>query len=137
MKNKILKIYTLVLMFPLLFISLSPLLVGASFFEEKTGLKVTADKTGHLEQKIFSGDDSLEIGIATVINVILSFVGVVFMVLIIYGGILWMTAGGNDQQIEKAKKIFLESIIGLVVVLLAYAISIFIFSVFINKTLLD
>jgi len=53
----------------------------------------------------------------------LSFLGVIFVVLIVYGGILWMTAMGNDQQVDKAKKIITESIIGLVIVVLAYSIS--------------
>ncbi|PKM91171.1 hypothetical protein CVU82_03930 [Candidatus Falkowbacteria bacterium HGW-Falkowbacteria-1] len=61
--------------------------------------------------------------IGLIIGSILSFIGVLFMVLIIYGGLLWMTARGNEQQTEKAKSLIIQAIIGLVIVLSAYAIT--------------
>jgi len=51
-----------------------------------------------------------------------------------YGGFLWMTAAGNEQQIEKAKKILTSSVVGLVIVILAYALSLFIINVIISAT---
>ena len=109
----------------------------AGFFEESTGLKSTAEGTGHTKQKIFNSAGSLEMGAGAIIQAILSFVGIIFMVIFIYSGILWMTAGGNDQRIEKAKKIMVESIIGLLIVLLAYAITMFIVGSFAGENLLD
>ncbi len=61
-----------------------------------------------------------------IISVVLSFVGVLFLILMIYAGILWMTAGGNDQQISKAKSLMINAIIGIVVVFSAYALTSFI-----------
>lgn len=61
-----------------------------------------------------------------IIRIILSFLGVIFLLLIIYGGFLWMTAQGNDTQVDKAKKIIINSTIGITIVLLAYAITWFI-----------
>ena len=52
----------------------------------------------------------------------LSFLGIAFFILIIYAGWLWMTAGGNEERLGKAKKILQEAVIGLVIVLAAYAI---------------
>jgi hypothetical protein len=72
--------------------------------------------------------------IGDIIKYTLGFLGTVFLVLIIYGGFLWMTAGGNEQQIEKAKKILSNSVIGLLVVILAYGLSIFIINVIISAT---
>lgn len=60
------------------------------------------------------------------VGAILSFIGVIFMVLIIYGGILWMTAMGNDQKVDKAKNLIVQSIIGLIIILSAYTITSFI-----------
>ena len=57
-----------------------------------------------------------------VIQYILMFVGVVAVVIVLYGGFLWMTARGNDEQVNKAKKVLINGLIGLVVVLLSYAI---------------
>lgn len=61
--------------------------------------------------------------ITSIIGTILSFVGVAFLILMIYGGILWMTSQGNDTQIKKAKGILINGIIGLIIVVLAYAIT--------------
>ncbi len=101
-------------------------------FKASTGLDSTADKTGHKTQALFGESGSLEAGIGTIIGAILSLVGVLFMVLLVYGGILWMTAGGNDEQVARARKIIIQSVIGLIVVMLAYAVSVFLISVFIN-----
>lgn len=71
---------------------------------------------------------SLEERVATVIKIILSFVGVIFLILIIYSGIRWMTAGGNDQTLDKAKETLRQAIMGLILIIGAYAISIFVFN---------
>lgn len=79
-----------------------------------------------------SGGDALrsvsdpEDKITSIIGTILSFVGVAFLILMIYGGILWMTSRGNATQIDKAKGILINGIIGLVIVIFAYAITAYI-----------
>lgn len=106
-------------------------------FGSQTGLDVTANKTGHTQQKYFNSADSLNSGIGQIISIILSLLGVIFLILLIFGGIQWMIAGGNDEQVKKAKNIIIRSIIGLIIVLLAYIISIFIITAFSNNNLLD
>ena len=69
------------------------------------------------------------------ISFVLSFVGVIFLVLMIYGGFIWMTAKGNEGEVEKAKKIITQSIIGLIIVFGAYAISYFIINYFSGQSL--
>ncbi len=64
--------------------------------------------------------------LGSVIGVVLSFVGVLFLILMIYGGLLWMTARGNEQQITKAKDLIIAAIIGIVIVMSAYAITAFV-----------
>lgn len=64
--------------------------------------------------------------IGQIIGLVLSFIGVAFLILMIYAGITWMTAQGNDQTISKAKDLIVSSIIGLIIVLAAYAITSFI-----------
>jgi hypothetical protein len=46
----------------------------------------------------------------------------------IYGGYLWMLDRGNEKQVEKAKNLIQAAIIGLAIVVAAYAISIFVVS---------
>jgi hypothetical protein len=72
---------------------------------------------------------------ATVINIIqwvLGILALVAVVMVIWGGITWMTAGGNEERIDKAKKIISAAVIGLVIVLLAWAIVIFVARTFAN-----
>lgn len=101
-----------------------------SFFESSTGLKTAGEKTGHTQQSFFNSADSLEGGIANIIMMLLSLVGIIFFVLLVYGGVFWMTARGNETQATKAKNIVINSVTGLAVILLAYAISVFIINVF-------
>ena len=63
---------------------------------------------------------------AIFIKALLSFLGVIFIILIIYSGIIWMTSSGNEEQITKAKKIITGAIIGFVICLGAYTITVFV-----------
>ncbi|MFA5937371.1 MAG: hypothetical protein WC822_05875 [Candidatus Paceibacterota bacterium] len=71
-----------------------------------------------------SGDVRFVAG--SVISIILGTVGTIFFILMVYAGYLWMTARGNDEQVGKAKKIITAAMIGIVVVVGAYAITNFI-----------
>lgn len=61
-----------------------------------------------------------------IIGIVLSFIGVFFFILVIIGGIQWMTAGGSEEKVGKAKTLITNALIGLVIVLSAYAITNFI-----------
>lgn len=56
----------------------------------------------------------------------LSLVGVVFFVLVVYGGILWMTARGNEDQVKRGRNTIIAASIGVVIVLASYAITNFV-----------
>ncbi|MBT4350326.1 MAG: hypothetical protein HN726_04245 [Candidatus Magasanikbacteria bacterium] len=73
---------------------------------------------------------SLDVIVGGYIRVALSLVGILFLALMVYAGYLWMTARGEDAQIDKAKKIISSSVIGLLVVASAYAITFFVTSQF-------
>jgi len=64
--------------------------------------------------------------IGKIVGIGLSFIGVIFLILIIYAGVMWMTAAGNEAQVTKAKDIIIAATIGLVIVLSAYAITRFV-----------
>lgn len=66
----------------------------------------------------------------TIINGALSLVGLIFLLLMVYAGFLWMTARGDEGQVEKAQNIVRTSMIGIVLVVSAYAITVFITSRF-------
>lgn len=66
--------------------------------------------------------------IGNVIKVVLGVIGTVALVMFVYGGISWMTAGGNPEQVNKAKNTLIWATLGLVLIFLSYAIVYFIIS---------
>lgn len=80
------------------------------------------------EESGFAAADktTLAQNIGQVIKTVLSLTGVIFLALTVYAGILWMTAGGNETQAEKAQGIIKMAVIGLVIVLAAYSITYFV-----------
>ncbi|PIR74118.1 MAG: hypothetical protein COU35_04135 [Candidatus Magasanikbacteria bacterium CG10_big_fil_rev_8_21_14_0_10_47_10] len=72
--------------------------------------------------------------IGDVIRVALSFVGVLFLVLMVYAGFLWMNARGEESQIQKAQDIIRAAIIGLIITVGAYSITQFIVPKILERT---
>ncbi len=68
------------------------------------------------------GQSSFRQLLLTVIGFFLGFLGLLAVIMIIYAGVLYVTAAGAEDQTGKAKKIILYSIVGLLVVMLSWAI---------------
>lgn len=68
----------------------------------------------------------IRIIIANIIRAALGLIGIILVGLLLYAGYLWMTAGGNDEQILQAKSIIRNAVIGLAIILSAYTIVAFI-----------
>lgn len=64
---------------------------------------------------------------AQIINVLLQLLGLVSLLLIFYGGFIWMLARGNEDEVKKAKDIIIGTTIGLLVILSSYSFMRFIF----------
>ena len=75
--------------------------------------------------------------IGFIITSVLSLMGVVFLIMAIYAGYTWMMARGNEEMVEKAKNTLTNAIIGIVIVMAAYAISYFVLSQISTKALRD
>lgn len=65
----------------------------------------------------------VDVKIGEIIGYALSFVGLIFLLLIIYGGFMWMTAGGDSAKVEKAIHLFTQASIGLAIISAAYLIT--------------
>ena len=65
---------------------------------------------------------------ARIIQFLLSFLGIISLVLIIYAGFVWMTSGGDSDKITQAKRILKNAVIGLFIILSSWAITTFIIS---------
>ncbi len=69
------------------------------------------------------GSTDLKTTIGTLISTFLGVLGIIFLILVIYAGFTWMTAAGDEKKIASAKNILVSAVVGLVVILSAYAIS--------------
>ena len=72
------------------------------------------------------GTKSLPETVADIINVAMGLLGMVVVILILAGGFVWMTAGGDEKKITTAKGLIFGGIIGLAIILSAYAIAQFV-----------
>ncbi len=63
-----------------------------------------------------------------IINVILTFLGIIALVVVLFGGFKWMTSGGNQEQVAGAKKILISGLIGLIIIILSWGITSYIVS---------
>lgn len=70
--------------------------------------------------------------IANVIEYALGLVGVLALAMIVYGGFLYVTAAGDEKQITKGKTVLIYSIIGIIVIGVAYSLVSFILGAFIG-----
>ena len=61
--------------------------------------------------------------IANIINIALGFLGVIAVGIILFGGFKWMTATGNEDKVEEAKKVLSAGVIGLLIVLSSWALA--------------
>jgi len=87
---------------------------------EETKTKVTAFNTQNIDAKNF-----LSTKAGQIIGVVLSFIDVLFLILMIFAGLTWMTAQGNEQKISKAKTLIVDAIISIIIVLAAYDFTLF------------
>lgn len=69
------------------------------------------------------GTKTIEEIVGLIIQSALALIGVIFLVLIVYAGILWMTAQGEDKKISTARGYIFHSILGLIIVMAAYALT--------------
>ncbi|MBT3690116.1 hypothetical protein HOE31_01885 [bacterium] len=74
------------------------------------------------------GTTDIRLVIINIIRVALGFLGILAVIIILYGGYVWMTSAGNDENVNKAKRILVNGVIGLVIILSSYAIVTFVFN---------
>ncbi len=76
----------------------------------------------------------IRITVAKIIRTAMGLLGIVAVVIILIGGFTWMTAGGNEEKVGEAKKWIFSGIIGLAIILSAFAIASFVISSLIGAT---
>lgn len=75
-----------------------------------------------------SQEDPRDIAV-DIVKYLMTFLGIIAVVVILIGGFKWMTAAGNEDQVSQAKKMIIAGAIGLVVILSAFAIVTFVINI--------
>jgi len=89
------------------------------------GLNAAANKAYGRKPDTLQNDPVTIVGV--IVGIVLSALGIIFLIQIVIAGISWMVAQGNDEKITKAKQNLVHSIIGLLIVLGAYTIVNYVF----------
>lgn len=71
---------------------------------------------------------SPQIVVARIIRAALGLLGTLLVIYMVYGGMMWMTSNGESSKVDKAKGILRQAIVGMIIVISAYAISSFVVS---------
>lgn len=116
-----------------LVVSLSLAPVSAAYAQTPQGsgtgfgkvLQNGLDKAAPVELK---GNTEPSVIVGNVLSAALGLLGVVLFGYLLYGGYLWMTAGGDDGQVKSAKSVIRNAVIGLIIIVLAYTIASFVIS---------
>jgi hypothetical protein len=71
---------------------------------------------------------------ARLINVALGFLGIIAVIIVLIGGFKYMLSGGNEEKTSEARKLMISGLIGLAIILSAWAITTFVLSRLIEAT---
>ena len=110
----------------------SAVFIAPAFAENVPGSGTPSDKPStdfgiaKIEENIPLGTNEFIPTVTKLINVLLSLLGIVAVVIILVAGFKWMTAGGNDDKVSEARKMLFAGVIGLAIILSAWAIAKFV-----------
>jgi hypothetical protein len=68
------------------------------------------------------GETTLRGLILTIVNYFLGFLGLLAVIMVIYGGVTYVSSAGNEEAVGKAKKIIMYALIGIVIILLSFVL---------------
>ncbi|HBI97111.1 MAG: hypothetical protein US83_C0007G0010 [Candidatus Falkowbacteria bacterium GW2011_GWC2_38_22] len=68
------------------------------------------------------GDKDVRVFIVEVVRYFITFLGIIAVAMVMYAGFLWMTSGGDPEKVNKAKSALINSVIGLIIIISAFAI---------------
>lgn len=121
-KSRIIKIF-----FILVFCFFAINTVSADIWEQQEEMMVGVDKVGGAFGEVDEPDD-VRNKFVVIMKIVISFLALIFTLVIMWGGYTWMTSQGNQDKASEAKKWLTRGVIGVVVVLSALLIVTFVFN---------
>lgn len=113
--------------------------MGSTILAQTTAAQTTQPVTFGLSYGASTGlgQQDVRTTISRIINVALSLLGIIALIIILAGGFQWMTAGGNEEKVTGARKMIFSGIIGLAIILSAFAIATFVLQQLANATVVN
>lgn len=87
-----------------------------------------------IQSSIKLGSGDIRSTAARIINIALGFLGIIAVVIVLLGGFKYMVAGGSEEKTSEARKLIVSGIIGLAIILSAWAITSFVISNLVTAT---
>jgi hypothetical protein len=103
--------------------------IPTAFAQTAAGLNAVANAAG-----IAGGNTDLFTIIGRIINIVLGFVGVILLGIFLYSGFEWMTSGGDPKKVDSAKTRLRNAVVGLIIIMSAFAIVNFILNALLGAT---
>ena len=110
------------------------LVVPSVVFAQADTLNANDLGTGAIQSSIKLGSGDIRQTAAQIINVALGFLGIIAVIIVLLGGFKYMVAGGNEEKTTEARKLIVSGIIGLAIILSAWAITSFVISRLVTAT---
>lgn len=129
--SKIKSLLFKVSLIPILFI---PNFVHAEVYKGLGAQGATKSLTQIQEAGGASSNTTLPTLIGGLIGALLGILGLILVIYIIQAGIMYMTAAGDPAKVDKAKKMITQAIIGMIIIVSAYAISSFVIDMLVKST---
>ena len=126
MKQPLFKQFKKIIIFSIFLLFFSIYSVQAGFIKQETFEDMQDDVAAEYAGYEDVTEESILDLVQTVINAFLSIVGVLLLIYMLYAGYNWMTAQGEEEKVTKAKDTLRRAIIGIIIIVAAYAISIFV-----------
>jgi hypothetical protein len=121
--QKIIKFATFIFLLYIVFQSFLPITVQAGLWDSQEGMNSNGTIPQAFGHAPGSDPGDIRIIIANIIKVVLTFVGIILVVLLLLAGYNWMTAAGESAKVDKAKTTIRNAVIGIVILTMAFAIT--------------
>lgn len=108
--------------------------VGDIVLAQDANSLLWGNQAGNVQTETGLGNTDPRVIIARIIQIFLGFLGIIAVILIMYGGWLWMSSQGDPQKIDQAKKTLTSAIVGTIIILMAFSIVSFIVGILLGAT---
>lgn len=113
--------------FHLLFLMFAVVSYSTPFFAYGVGIDdAKGGLTNAAQGNYLTGGVGIPFYASIILNAAFALLGVIFLILMVYAGMLWMLAEGDEKKVSNARGYIFHSILGLILVLASYAITSFV-----------